>query len=372
MNTIIQSLFNIPGWRTNRKIVVIESDDWGSIRMPSKNTYEILQNRGYNPSKDPYLKYDSLASEDDLEALFNVLLSVKDKNQNSARITANCVVANPDFDKIFGSNFEEYHFELFTETLKKYTDHQKSFKLWTQGIESKLFHPQFHGREHLNIYQWMKGLKSGDKILREAFNHHMISISSVKSEMRFGYMESLDFYSLPEKVEKNDIINEGLIIFRNLFGYRSTSFIANCYVWFNQIEKVLKENGVEYIQSNRFQLEPTLKNRGHRLMKKFHYTGQKNKYNQIYLVRNIHFEPSQRIYKDDVGECLKRINIAFKLRKPAIISSHRLNFIGSIDPENSKRNLLLLKELLTQIKKLWPDVEFLSSDELGRLITKRP
>ena len=28
-------LINIPGWRTNRHIVVIESDDWGSIRMPS-------------------------------------------------------------------------------------------------------------------------------------------------------------------------------------------------------------------------------------------------------------------------------------------------------------------------------------------------
>lgn len=25
---------NLPGWHTRRKIVVIESDDWGSIRMP--------------------------------------------------------------------------------------------------------------------------------------------------------------------------------------------------------------------------------------------------------------------------------------------------------------------------------------------------
>ncbi|NTW32234.1 MAG: hypothetical protein HGB12_06370 [Bacteroidetes bacterium] len=33
---------NIPGWRTDRKILVIESDDWGSIRMPSKETYSGL------------------------------------------------------------------------------------------------------------------------------------------------------------------------------------------------------------------------------------------------------------------------------------------------------------------------------------------
>ena len=33
---------NIPGWRTKRKIVVIESDDWGSIRMPSLKVFETL------------------------------------------------------------------------------------------------------------------------------------------------------------------------------------------------------------------------------------------------------------------------------------------------------------------------------------------
>lgn len=38
---ITHNLLNIPGWRTNRKIVVIESDDWGSIRMPSQEVYVI-------------------------------------------------------------------------------------------------------------------------------------------------------------------------------------------------------------------------------------------------------------------------------------------------------------------------------------------
>ena len=31
---ITSKIINIPGWTTNRKIIVIESDDWGSIRMP--------------------------------------------------------------------------------------------------------------------------------------------------------------------------------------------------------------------------------------------------------------------------------------------------------------------------------------------------
>jgi hypothetical protein len=32
--TLSRNITNARGWKTNRKIVVIESDDWGSIRMP--------------------------------------------------------------------------------------------------------------------------------------------------------------------------------------------------------------------------------------------------------------------------------------------------------------------------------------------------
>ena len=37
LNRIKQNVVNIPGWSTSRKIVVFESDDWGSIRVRSNN-----------------------------------------------------------------------------------------------------------------------------------------------------------------------------------------------------------------------------------------------------------------------------------------------------------------------------------------------
>ena len=37
---------NIPGWRTNRHIVVIESDDWGSIRMSSIENFNKMLKAG--------------------------------------------------------------------------------------------------------------------------------------------------------------------------------------------------------------------------------------------------------------------------------------------------------------------------------------
>lgn len=48
------NVLNILGWRTNRHIVVIESDDWGSIRMPSVEEYDTLVKKGVTLGKYGY------------------------------------------------------------------------------------------------------------------------------------------------------------------------------------------------------------------------------------------------------------------------------------------------------------------------------
>ena len=52
-------------WRTEKKIIVIESDDWGSIRTSDKASYKILERKGYEMFKSPY-SLDSLESNDDV------------------------------------------------------------------------------------------------------------------------------------------------------------------------------------------------------------------------------------------------------------------------------------------------------------------
>jgi len=366
--TFTHNLLNIPGWRTKKKIVVIASDDWGSIRMPSKEVYNQLLKEGYRPDNDPYLKYDSLANEDDLSALFDVLSSVKDKNGNHAVLTANCVVANPDFKRIKESEFSQYYYEPFTETLKHYPQHQHSFKLWKEGMEQGLFHPQFHGREHLNVAQWMKGLQNGDKLLHKAFEHEMISISSLPGILRFGYMEAFDCFNKIEEDGQRNIVTEGLDLFEKTFGFKSKSFIAPCYTWPCSLEKELHENGVQTIQGLVYQSVPKLNGSLHTYCRKKHFMGTKNALGQTYLVRNAFFEPSQYGVNAESIECLRRINIAFKWNKPAIISAHRLNFIGNIDSKNRSRNLENFKLLLHTVTKVWPDVEFMTSDQLGHIM----
>jgi hypothetical protein len=335
--------------------------------------YENLLKSGDAVDRDPFTRYDSLASESDLSLLFDTLTKHKDWKGNPPVITANCAVANPDFDRIEASGYQEFYYEPFTETLKTYPEHQRSFELWQHGIKQKIFFPQLHCREHMNVTRWLKHLQMGKRDVVRAFNHRMISTGdSFTPENKYAYMDALN-YDLKEELEiQKAIIKEGAQLFREIFGYSSKSFIASCYIWSSELENVLAKNEIEYIQGSRFQLLPRKAEGTKGFGKKPHYIGQRNQYNQVYLMRNCEFEPSWNPDLDWVNHCLWEIATAFKWNKPATISTHRLNYMGFIDEGNRDRNLKTLSVLLAEILKTWPEVEFVTSVDLGdRIKTDR-
>ena len=42
-----------------------------------------------------------------------------------------------------------------------------------------------------------------------------------------------------------------------------------------------------------------------------------------------------QLQNDCVDSCIKEIEIAFKWQKPAVISSHRVNYVGFINQDNA-------------------------------------
>jgi hypothetical protein len=102
---ITRNLLNMYGCKTTRKIVVIESDDWGTVRVSGKEAYDHFVKNNLPVDTCPYNCNDMLEGNDDMELLYETLSSVKDKNGNPAIITANNIVANPVFDKIKESGF---------------------------------------------------------------------------------------------------------------------------------------------------------------------------------------------------------------------------------------------------------------------------
>lgn len=366
MNYLRTSLSNSFGWKTSRKIVVIESDDWGSIRTRSKEDYNAMLLCGLDVDRSNFTAYDCLESNNDLEKLFELLTRHKDSTGRAAVITPMCIMANPDFEKIEESGYLKYFYENFAITCKKYPNHDKVPELWRTGIVERLFVPAFHGREHLSISRWLKALQKGNEALLTAFKHQSFGATSYKGIQIPEYLGAFhpDFDSDITSLEK--VIETGAELFITNCGYKPSHFIAPNRESPRALEYTLWKAGVKYLTMAKLRRYP-LGNEKYK--REYNWLGKRNNLGQIIITRNCHFEPSDFSGHDCTDNCLKEIEIAFRWNKPAVISSHRVNYVGFINPQNANCGLLELDRLLSEIIRKWSDVEFMTSTELGDLIS---
>ncbi|MFN3908663.1 MAG: hypothetical protein ACK4JX_06485 [Flavobacterium sp.] len=364
-NTLAKNYINFRGWKTNRKIVVIESDDWGSIRMPSKEIVDELKIK-YPLSNNKFTTLDGLERKSDLTELFSLLKNYKDLNNNHPVITACSLVANPDFKKIEESKFTNYFYKTIEETYKDYGE-TELLGIWKdQGIKENLLYPQFHGREHLNPIKWLKILQSGNNMELDAFHKKcLLGLSNAMTAPKDLYMAAFDANLDLEKefVIKSTI--DGLKIFKEIFGFNSISFVPSQSKQFEEINQTLVENGVKCSQAGQYFVP-----KGDGTFKKVDkFWGDKDRYGMTFWRRNCNFEP----FKDNSNElekCLSEIDIAFRWGKPAIISFHRINFTSRIEKTHRDKCLDKFDKLLLKIIKKHPDVEFINSAQLAEIMLK--
>lgn len=360
-------LLNAPGSRIKQKVVLFESDDWGAIRCPDKQNYQTFKNFFGSYFKSPYLRYDTLASNEDLNNLFDVLTNHKDYLGNPAQITFNTIVSNPDFDKIQEAEFRSYYRESFTDTLLRFSSHDKSFEIWKKAISEGLMYPQFHGREHVNVPRWMAGLKNGDKNLQKAFDCRTWSVPHELMNSSVRLQASLDYQDERPTEYINEYIEEGLKDFENIFGFASKTFIPPNFVMDDEARNIAQEFGIKAFQGMKYRVFPKAVKKDvgvSRIRRNFVL-----KTPPLELIRNCVFEPSLNGNpENEMLKCLKQVSEAFNWGKPAIITVHRLNFIGTIDKINREHNLKIFNKLLGEITSRWPDVKFINSSDILDLI----
>jgi hypothetical protein len=361
-NFLVRNIKNSVGWTTNRKLVVFEVDDYGAIRIESKSTRDNLIAKGVKLRDNKFDYYDALEDHDDLQALFDTLNSVKDVHGKPAVFTALSISANPDFDAIKASNFSSYQYELLTETWCKYRGYEAVPALWREGIEKRLLVPQFHGREHLNIKVLMENLRNKDRETILCFDHHSYGGITAKPFPTIDYVAAFQFYVFSENEALQEIITDGLNCFEQVFGFRAKHFAAPGAREHRCLAPVLKRAGVNYLDTDMVNKEHQGEGR---YSLQYNYSGRRFGNNQRYLIRNCVYEPTPGDNIDWVGYCMKQIEIAFFWNKPAIVSSHRVNFAGHIEPGHRTQGLAELKRLLKSIVSRWPDVEFITTSDLG-------
>ena len=372
LSSIISNLKNSVGFKTKRKIVVFSVDDYGNVRLNSAQARKNMDAAGMK-IYSRFDAFDALETTQDLEQLYAVLSSVKDKNGKHPVFTTFALPCNIDFEKMEAENYEKFHFETLPITYNKLAIQQPkaytgAWDLWKKGIEKGYLKPQFHGREHLNLNIFNDKLHNRDEQLLTALNNRSYTSISDKDYSTMSSMAEFDFWDVKENEELKPILKEGLKLFEEVYGYQSNYFTPPVFNIHHSLFQTLKDNGIQFLDLALLRNE----HQGFNVFKKsFNYIGKKTKEGLTIMVRNVVFEPTEDRGIDWVFFTMKQIEMAFRWNKPAIISSHRVNFCGHIDVQNRENGLTALKSLLHEIIKKWPDVEFMAADELATYLKNK-
>jgi hypothetical protein len=339
--------------------------------MPGKQVRDKLIEQGIRVDENYFTNFDCLETVAELQDLAETLMKFRDCNGRYPIFTTLNILGNPDFEAIIQSGYNEYFWQHVNHTYLSYgTDSAQIASTWKAAEDAGVLIPEFHGREHVNVPRWLRGLRAGFPVTRLSCNLHLTGIKPHHAkEEREDYQAAFDI-DFPEDIPViNGLLAAGLTEFENYFGRKAKYFVPTNGPVSKQAYPVLKQHGILYLNSSKIEREPMGNGRYKKL---YRYLGKRIKPDLTIITRNVFFEPSAADRAGDwVNKTLGDIDIAFRFGKPAIISTHRVNFIGSIDPLNKQRGLSQLERLLKELLKRWPDVEFMSSTELGRIMNKK-
>ena len=366
INSIVRNGMNIPGKRLKGRFLVFESDDWGSIRTPSIEAISSLESRGVPfrslPIKE-FSLFDTLESNSDLNGLYDVLSKYRDIQGHPVVFTLIGNGANPDYEKIRENGFSRYEYEPYTKTLDRYSNRDRVHQLHRKAIDEGLAFPSFHGREHLNVCRWMRLLQANNTSAHLLFDHGVCNYSFGINSEDLGELAAAFDIEFEQDIEyQKNVIKDGLNLFEKLWGFKSQYFVPPNGPYSQNLNFTTKECGITGLYAARIQRMPLGNGQ---IQKRYNWMGTRNQEGLIYINRNGFFEPTYM--PDPIDNALLAIERAFRWHKPAVISSHRVNYCGELSPENRSNSLKLLDELLKKVLQRWPDIQFIHSENLINL-----
>lgn len=320
--------------------------------------------------REPVLKYPVLAIESDdwgagplaqadlLARLAACLQRMRDAAGRPAVMTLGMVMEVPDGARIAADGGARYHGMTLADP--RFDAIRAALRA---GIEAGVFVPQLHGQCHY----WP------DAVMRvaarePAVRDWLLSSEPARTEALPSPVQSrwVDAASLPSKPLDASTIRQAEDVeaaaFRALFGEAPDVAVATTFVWNDAVEAAWRAAGIETVITpgrratcRDAQGQPACVDR-------VMLTGDVSPSGQIYLVRDVYFEPAlghgPRHLADGVAERARQ-------GRACLAETHRFNFLDA--PEAS---LATLEAGLKAACACRPDLRFLSPRELARAIRR--
>lgn len=311
--------------------LILESDDWGAGPM------------------------EQAAS---LDALRTLLLRFQDTRGAHPVMTLGIILAVADGARMRESSVLSYHATDLTQP--EFSGIRQQI---IKGAQAGVFALQLHGKEHY----WP------DSIMLSTTDHRVRAwlvdedfprTEALPSHLQSRWTDSSSLPSspiLPEAI--NAAISEEVHLFEACFGERPRVAVATTFVWDTNVERAWAAQGIDTIITPgvRYTLRDGEGKPGG--ADKTMSNGARSESGQVYLVRDVYFEPAlghapSRLI-DDASRCTR-------LGRPTLVEIHRFNFLG--EPGLLTASLKTLEAGLTAVLRALPNVRFISSQALAEAI----
>ena len=326
-------------WREpvlRRPVLVIESDDWGP---------------------GPAWHAERLA------LVGKCLASHHDTDGRPALMTLGVVLGAPDTVAMAQNALAEYR--------RITLDDARSRGLLEEmqaGASKGVFSLQLHGMEHYWPPALLEAANKDESVRAWLTGDEFPPCEALPSALQSRWVDGSRLPSRPLSPDEiQRAVAEETDGWQLIFGQPAKVVVPPTFVWTRGVETAWVAAGIEVIITpGRRYTRRDATGKPSAAEGPIH-NGQRASSEAHYLVRDIYFEPERG---HTAARALEDVSQRFLLGRPALVETHRSNFIGT--EAQCQQSLERLNELLSNALQRWPGLAFMSPEALARVYADRP
>ncbi len=229
------------------------------------------------------------------------------------------------------------------------------------GVTAGTFTLQLHGREHYWPATLMARARNDEAVRTWLESETLVATEGLPSEIQSRWTDAT---SLPSSDHPDAVVEEAVCeefaCYEVAFKQRACVYVPPTFLWTAAVEKTLAACGCECIVTPGKRFVGRDESGALISDHEYYWNGRRLEQGLVSLVRDIYYEPA---LGHKVADTIARILHQVDLGRPALLETHRFNFLEN--QQQRCKSLTELKQLLTLITEQLPTVAYPATQQLS-------